>query len=283
RWVWFLSMDTIFDRHADGSVCRHLGVAADITLQKEAEQRAIEASHAAEVANEDLRTFAYSISHDMKAPSNTLHLLLTELQDSYGAKMPPDAQELVSHALETVASMERRIERILDYTRLIDGKSAFQPVPLEEVLSGVLSDMTADIAEASAQIEVGPLPVVSGSRAELKVLFQNLIKNAIKFRADDRAPYVRIFDASDPDEGDLRVTVADNGIGIPKESASQVFEMFKRLHSDRTHKGCGIGLAICRRIAVSHGGDIFLKSDVDVGSAFTIQLRPSGHIWRRRL
>lgn len=282
HWVWFLSMDTVFDRHADGRVRRHLGAAADITRQKEAEQRAVDATHAAEVANKDLRAFAYSISHDMKAPSNTLNLLLSELRNAYGAAMDPDARQLVSHALETIASMQRRTTRILDYTSLIDRKSAFQSVSLDDVVSSVLSDMAPDIADAGAEIDVGPLPVVAGAEKELKILFQNLVENALKFRAHGRTPNIKIYSTGGSGESELKVTVSDNGVGIPADSVSRVFEMFKRLHSERTYEGCGIGLAICRRIAISHGGDISVRSDRDTGAAFTVQLRSNDHIWHRR-
>ncbi|MEM7718963.1 MAG: ATP-binding protein [Pseudomonadota bacterium] len=283
RWVWFLSMDTVFDRDAKGRVRRHLGAAADITRQKEAEERAVAATHAAEVANEDLRAFAYSISHDMKSPSNTLHLLLSELHKTHSEAMDSDARQLVDHAIETVDSMQRRILRVLDYTRLIDQKYAFGPVSLDTVLVSVLSDMAADIKATGAQIDVGPLPLVSGAEEELKILFQNLISNAIKFRKEGRTPHVRIRDTSDPEESELSITVSDNGIGVPEKSFALVFEMFKRLHSERTFEGSGLGLAICRRIAISHGGDIFLNSEMGEGSAFTVQLRSSDDIWRRQI
>ncbi len=273
RWVWFLSMDTVFDRDANGRVLRHLGVAADITQQKEAESRALEASQAAEVANEDLRTFAYSISHDMKSPANTLHLLLSELEVSHGQDLPPDALELVRLAQQTVSNMQARVGRVLDYTRMIDSDKDFAAIDLNMLVQSVLDDMMAEITGVGAQIEVEALPSVAGDAEELKVLFQNLIRNAVKFHRPDAPPVVRIYSTNPSEDSTVCVTVSDNGIGIPPDSHGNVFEMFKRLHPEKVYTGAGLGLAICRRIAISHGGDISLKSRLGAGSSFTVDLR----------
>ncbi|MEM6386996.1 MAG: ATP-binding protein [Pseudomonadota bacterium] len=280
-WLWFLSKDTVFDRAPDGTVLRHLGAAVDITEVKLAEQRAVDATHAAEVANKDLRTFAYSISHDMKSPCNTLHLLLSELHHSHGSKLDPDAKQLIDKATETAASMRQRIERVIDYTRMIEGNFTFVPISLDEVVADVVQELRVDIDASQAVLDIEPLPYVSGSREELKILFQNLILNALRYHFEDKSPKIRIFNSSDPDENELRVTIVDEGIGIAPQNHKQIFEMFKRLHSEKQYSGSGLGLAICRRIAIAHGGDIFLKSQEGQGAAFTVQLQSPNHRWRR--
>lgn len=272
RWVWFLSTDAVFDRHRDGRVCRHIGFATDISGQKEAERRALEASEAAAVANADLRSFAYSISHDMKSPLNTLHLLLTELDHAQDRGFDRDARELVIRALQTVSDMQRRLESVLDYTRLIECRPAFRPVCLAGIIEEVLADMSVEIERAGAAVEVGMLPVISGNGNELKVLFRNLLGNALKFRRAHVAPRIQVLDAGMPGDDCVRIVVSDNGIGIPPESHDRVFEMFRRLHSGVSYSGDGLGLAICRRIAISHGGEISVRSREGEGASFTVQL-----------
>lgn len=281
HWLWFLSLGTVFDRHPDGRVQRHLGSAADITNLKAAERRAVEASRAAQVANQDLRAFAYSISHDMKSPLNTLCLLLSELDGCHGDTLDPDAKQLLDKARQTSQNMQRRIERVMDYTRMIDQDIVFERIELDALVQDVLSDMEAEVVASSAIVEVDPLPVVSGCAEELKVLFQNLIANALKFHAPGVTPHVRIFDSSDGEESERRVTVSDNGIGIPPDQHAAIFDLFKRLHSERQYPGSGLGLAICRRIAISHGGGIFLKSRKGMGASFTVELPCADHCWRK--
>ena len=276
QWIWLLSMDTVFDRDPIGRVRRHLGAAADITALKTAEQRALAASHAAEVANQDLRTFAYSISHDMKSPLSTSSLLLSELDRCHGSGLDPDAKQLLDKAQHTLRGMQCRLERVMDYTLVIDRDQSFEPVSLDFLIQDVLSDLEAELIASSACVDVGPLPTVSGRETELKALFSNLISNALKFRKPGVRPHVRVFDSSDQDENELCITVSDNGIGVPLESQHVIFEMFKRLHSEKVFLGNGLGLAICRRIAIGHGGDLQVRSKIGQGAAFTLTL-PTTH------
>lgn len=272
-WVWFLSLDTVFDRHLDGRVRRHIGVATEVTAQKRAERFAREASEAAAVADEDLRSFAYAISHDMRSPLNTLHLLLTEIDHAHGGCLDPDSRRLFDHALRTVDNMQGRLESVLDYTRLIEGPSPMQPVPLADIIAKVLADLAPEIDRANAQVQVGDLPWVLGSARDLKACFHHLIANALKFRRADQAPYLEIVAAAAVATGPVQITVTDNGIGIPLDSHEVIFDMFKRLNAERLYPGIGLGLAICRRVAVSHGGTIVVQSRPGEGACFTIQLQ----------
>ena len=103
----------------------------------------------------------------------------------------------------------------------------------------------------------------------LRILFQNLISNAIKFRSLDRPPRVRIT-REIGDRGQAVITIADNGIGIPEEHRNVVFGLFKRLHTRASYDGSGLGLAICRRVMAGHGGDIEVGTGLDGGAAFTL-------------
>ncbi|MEM9425874.1 MAG: ATP-binding protein [Pseudomonadota bacterium] len=273
-WIWFLSTDAVLDRHLDGSVHRHIGVATDITAQKLAEEQVRESSEAAAIANEDLRAFAYSISHDMKSPLNTLHLILSEIDHDCGKDLNADARRLFDHACRTVSDMRSRLVSVLDYTRLIEGEAQMAHVPLGEVVAQVLSEMKAEFDACGATVRVGELPTVFGVAQDLHVCFQHLCANALKFRSRDHTLNIEISDTSPKTaSGLVQISVKDNGIGIPFESHEIIFDMFKRLNSERDFPGVGLGLAICRRIAITHGGAITVASQKGEGACFTVQLK----------
>lgn len=277
-WVWFLSMDAVFDRHRDGRVHRHIGVATDITAQKKAEQKVREASDAAAIANEDLRAFAYSISHDMKSPLNTLHLILSEIDHTCRKDLDLDAQRLFDHARSAVGNMRWRLESVLDYTRLIEGKAEMGPVSLDDVVAQVLSEMDVELNNCGATVRVGELPKVYGSARDLHTCLFHLSENALKFRKPGRCLRLEISDTtSDHANGVVEVSVKDNGIGIPPESHDVIFDMFKRLNPERKYPGIGLGLSICRRIAIAHGGAIAVTSQKGEGACFTLRLKAANH------
>lgn len=271
-WVWMLSHDTVFDRDEDGNVIRHIGVASDITAQKVAKERAVAAQLRAEATNDELRAFSYSMSHDLKSPSNTLHLLLTELLDTHGATLDPDAGNLVDMALATVDRMGQLIDGVQHYTHVVGQDIAVGPFDLNEILAEVVFDLKASIRSKDAVIEIADLPTVLGDRTQIRIFFRNLIENALKFHPVAARPHVWVNASEEEDSNDISITVQDNGIGIEPGKHEQVFTIFKRLNSETDFSGTGLGLAICRRIAVNHGSIITLVSNPGEGAAFSIRL-----------
>jgi len=249
-----------------------LGAATDITARKSAEDMIAAEKNAADDANEELRAFAYSMSHDMKAPSNTLDLLLSELRERHASDLKPEARELVDLSRDVVRKMQHLIEDVLDYTRVIGTEMDFEEVPLSPLVADVELRLAADLREADATLTVGTLPVVSGSPLQLSGYLQNIIGNALKYREPSRPLEIRIEAVSEADDPRIRLTVTDNGIGISKADQERIFGMFKRLHLDDEVPGTGLGLALCKRVAVNHGGDIVVRSAVGQGSTFEIDL-----------
>jgi len=270
NWVWLLSHDTIFERDAAGAVLRHIGVASNITAQKEAQVKADQVAKAAQVANEELRSFAYSVSHDMKAPSNTLNLLLNELRRGQGDALDADGDELITLSLETVGRIQALIEDVLQYTRIIGQEVDQERVSLGPIITELLRDFAADIDQTGASITVGILPDVMGHPMHARILIQNLIGNALKFQAPGSVPDIEIAEASPEQDATVAISVRDNGIGIATEDQSRLFQMFKRLHLADEYPGTGLGLAICRRIAIAQGGNITVQSKEGEGSTFTV-------------
>lgn len=269
-WVWLLSYDTIFDRDESGAVVRHLGVATDITQQKTLQECALAEQRAAATANDELKSFAYSMSHDMKAPSNTLRLLLTELKQQHNESFDDDARELLELSLGTVRRMQTLIEDVLNYTRAVGEQIEFEDVDLAEIVKDITQDLQADINERDVGLVVRELPTVRGNYTQLRMMFQNLISNALKFHKDDSRPQVTVSCTFQEKENTSYVHVKDNGIGIAPEYHEFIFGMFKRLHGNEKYPGTGLGLTICERIARSHGTDVTVKSAAGEGASFTV-------------
>ena len=272
HWIWLSAREMVFDRAPDGSVAMHIGVACDITRQKEAEERAIAEKRLAQVANKDLATFAYSVSHEMKAPSNTLAMILNELLDQHGGAFSDDARYLLDLAVDSVTRMQLRVEDVLEMTRCIGDETGASRVCLNDTIAKVVADLGAEFERTKAEIDVPELPDITAKPTQIYTLFQNLIRNALRFERPGYPPNIKIIDESGPDDGILVLRVRDNGIGIAEKNRERVFEMFKRLHRPSEFEGNGLGLAICRRIAHDHGGSIEVTAAPEVGSDFIVRL-----------
>lgn len=271
-WTWLLAHDTNFERDEAGRVLRHIGVATDITTQKVAAKALLEEKRNADAANEELRSFAYSVSHDLKSPSNTLDMLLGELEQSQGERLDEDGRELLDLSLNTVHRMQVLIEDVLAYTRVVGEDNEHVPVCLERMLKDIRADFRHDLSLFGGRIDVGPLPSIMGSGMQMSVLFRNLIANALKYSRPDTPPVVTISDVTRDGAEKVSISVTDNGIGIPPDSHERIFGLFNRLHLDDAYEGSGLGLTICRRVALNHGGDITVHSVVGKGSSFTVAL-----------
>jgi light-regulated signal transduction histidine kinase (bacteriophytochrome) len=144
-------------------------------------------------------------------------------------------------------------------------------VQADQVLAAALSNLKTTIELSHAEVTCDPLPVVHANATELVQVFQNLVANAIKFRGEETP---RIHISAERNDETWRFAVRDNGIGIDPEYTKQIFEIFKRLHGG-LHKGTGIGLAICKKVVESYGGQIWVESQPGRGSTFFFTLRPA--------
>ncbi|PUB10841.1 sensor histidine kinase [Yoonia sediminilitoris] len=272
HWVWLMSQDAVFQRNAAGAVSHHIGAAVDITAQKNAEAAVVEANEKSNAVNDELRAFAYAMSHDMKAPSNTLSLLLAELKHDGVGNFDEGQIALLDLARSTVSRMGLMIEDILAYTMVIGQEPVSETVDLCEILTEVLSFLRAEIQKSGATIEVQAAHPVKASRVQISILLQNLIQNALKFREEGTPPIITVEAIHNQVENRVDVTVRDNGIGIPPEKHALIFKPFGRLHNSAKYAGTGLGLSICRRIAANQGSKIAIVSVVGQGTAFTFNL-----------
>jgi signal transduction histidine kinase len=232
-----------------------------------ARQSADQDAQAAELrrSNAELEQFAYVASHDLQEPLRKVASFCQLLEKRYGDQLDERGLQYIDFAVDGAKRMQILINDLLTFSRVGRTGDVLERVPLDEPLDAAATALSAAIEETSTVIErPGPLPEVMGDPTLLGMLWQNLIGNAIKFRAADRTPMIRIT-AEEQDAG-WQIGVADNGIGVPAEFAEKIFVIFQRLHARDAYPGTGIGLALCKRIVEQHGGQMFLDTTYSGGT-----------------
>jgi PAS domain S-box-containing protein len=229
----------------------------DATLRDVTERRRLEGELDSLIrelwrSNEELEQFAYVASHDLRQPLRVVGSYVSLMEEDLHDILSGESLEYMALVRDGVRRMDRLITDLLAYSRV--GRAGDdRPVSIGRALESVLADLQFEIEECGAIISVeSSLPSVMGDQSEMERLLQNLLGNALKYRCPERAPIVRIGVADLGD--DWRITVADNGIGIPPEHAERVFGIFQRLHARDAYEGTGVGLAIVRKIVERHGG-----------------------------
>lgn len=220
---------------------------------------------------EDLEQFSYAASHDLKEPLRKISISLDLVQREAGDALQEKPRAWLEQARTSARRLTNLTSDLLEYARAARAhEESLTQVPLDEALSEALESLALELSETRAEIARGALPVVRGHRAQLRQLFQNLVDNAVKFRADGRAPRVEI--AARREGRFWHVRVSDNGIGIEEPYLDQVFVVFKRLHPADLYPGSGVGLALAKRVVERHGGAISASSRPGEGTTFTFTL-----------
>ncbi|ARJ65382.1 hypothetical protein WV31_06795 [Magnetospirillum sp. ME-1] len=242
----------------------------DVTERKLAEQELAERTAELERSNAELQQFAYVASHDLQEPLRTVTSFLQLLRRRYDGALDDNAREYIHFAADGAARMHRLITDLLVYSRVSTHGRTFEKVRMEAVLDLVLTNLGAAIEEAGAEIARDPLPEVDADQIQMVSLLQNLVGNAIKYRAPGTVPRVHVGAVRDGDTWTF--SVRDNGIGIDPKYFERVFVIFQRLHARGEYEGTGIGLAVAKKIVERHGGRMWLDSEPGQGSTFYFSL-----------
>ena len=213
----------------------------------------------------DLRQFAYAASHDLRTPLRSISGFAQLLQKKYTGRLDEEAGDWIARVVAGAHRMERLIEDLLSYARLESQDRHFVPVDCAAVLDDVVQLLESEIRDTRAEVTSSALPTIMGDQVQLVQLFQNLIGNGIKYHGA-RPP--RIHVSAQRQDGAWVFSVSDNGIGIEPEQHQRIFEIFRRLHTQREYPGTGIGLAVCRRIVERRGGSIWVESEPGQGTTF---------------
>lgn len=225
-----------------------------------------------EQTNQDLEQYAYVASHDLQEPLHSLQSLVTLVEMEFGNKLGPMGSKYLSHINAVSLRMSNLISNLLNYSRIGRHSEEMQTVDLSAVLDKVEEDLSELLKTSGAIIEKQTgLPVMQGFPTALGQLFQNLITNAIKFQSGVNRPVIQI--SAEIQSGFWLIKFKDNGIGIPRAYQSQIFIIFKRLHTSSKFPGTGVGLANCKKIVELHHGTIWVESDEGKGSEFCFTLK----------
>ncbi len=245
-------------------------------------RRTAEALHESEArlkqSNRELRDFAYVASHDLQEPLRKVRTFGDRLRTKYAGALGEQGRDYLERMEGSAERMQGLIEDLLALSRITTKGRPFTPVDLGEVVRDVLSDLEARIEGVGGRVQVGELPTVEADRTQVRLLFQNLIGNALKFRREGEPPLVRVRAELPEDRGAnsydqlCRILVEDDGIGLEEEYLERIFAPFERLHGRATYEGTGMGLAICRRVVERHGGTITARSAPGQGATFVVTL-----------
>ncbi len=232
---------------------------------KDLEKRLREQSHELEIINKELGHFAYIASHDLQEPLRTVMSFVELLRKDYHQQLDDNAQKYINYISQATEHMRNLVKGLLEYS-LIGHQRRLTTVDCKAIVTEIQAEIAAHITESKATIEIGELPQLYGYETELRLLFQNLITNAIKFQKKDTAPLVKI--SAQQENGHWKFSFTDNGIGIEDQYTEMIFTLFQRLHLKSEYEGTGIGLAHCRKIVHLHGGQIWVDSHPNEGSTF---------------
>lgn len=236
------------------------------TLEHKVRERTAELEH----ANEELRAFTYSASHDLRGPLHGIHGVMQLLRHKHGKTLPEAALDILHHAENSVANMVRLTEDLLTLSGV--GRRTLEPQPVD--LSAMAWEIAAELADADpeyhVELRVEPEMSVVGDPGLLRIALHNLLANAWKYSSRAEEPVVEV--TSEVFNGERIFIVRDNGAGFDAAHAHRLFQPFQRLHSSREFPGTGVGLATVARVVRRHGGRVWADGAPGAGAAFRFTL-----------
>jgi PAS domain S-box-containing protein len=251
---------------ADGSFVGYMGSCSDVTEAKNVKSELATQTKELRRSNEELEQFAYVASHDLQEPLRMILSYMQLIQKNIEKGDTQRVDEFMNYVMDGTGRMQALINDLLQFSRVNRKGNPFTKVDLNETLKIAISHLTARIHENSATVTYEKMPLVMGDSFQLIRLFQNLIDNAIKFKAPERKPEIKV--SVEDTENDYKFAVRDNGIGIEDKFYNRIFVIFQRLHTRAEYEGTGIGLAVCKKIVERHGGEMWVESEKGKGSTF---------------
>jgi light-regulated signal transduction histidine kinase (bacteriophytochrome) len=234
--------------------------------QEELQRKIIELNR----SNYELEQFAHLASHDLQEPLRKLFFYSDAIKQKYHHVVDQPGQNILNNMTSAASRMKELISDLLSYSQLQQQKLQFEQVDMNQIMQEIVRDLDLPIREKNAVVEIATLPVITGNPLRLRQLFSNLISNSLKYSKKDVPPRIEV--ELRPVNGNVSISIKDNGIGFEEQYKEKIFELFERLHTRDKFPGTGIGLSICKRITELHHGTISARSEPNEYSIFEVTL-----------
>ena len=247
----------------------------EVDFRRKAEERVEASALELRRSNGELEQFAYVASHDLQEPLRKIQAFGDRLKVKCAPQLGADGLDYLERMLASSTRMRQLINDLLAYSRVTSKIRTFLPVNLAAVMHGVLSDLEIRIQQTGARIDVGELPTIDADPLQMRQLFQNLLGNALKFAKPGQPPAIAVGASTVPEPGPrphCELQFRDDGIGFDEKYLDRIFQVFQRLHGRGEYEGTGVGLAICHKIVLLHGGEITARSSPGEGATFIVTL-----------
>jgi CHASE3 domain sensor protein/two-component sensor histidine kinase len=271
-----------FTKNSSGALIK-TGVVYDMTDQYEKTLELEESNIELKSINAELESFNNIVSHDLQEPLHKIQMFISRIEGSEFDAVSDKNKTYFSKIKLSANKMQTLLIDLVNYSRTIKGDKVYVDIDLRDTIHRAIDELSSDIEDKNATIEIGTLPRMKAISFQLDQLFINLISNSLKYSKDDVNPQIHIYteDIFDDvycaeklilNEEFHKIVIKDNGIGFKQEYADKIFILFQRLETDPKYAGTGLGLAICKRIVDNHSGYIKAESEPNVGTTFTIYI-----------
>jgi len=242
----------------------------DRRLRIKLEKRVRERTEQLQATNEELESFSYSVSHDLRSPLRAVEGFSLILEEDYGDRLDDEGKRVLSIVRVNAKKMNELIEELLTFSRL--GRQSLQPakIDMQQLVNSVYQETGSQRDTSQISFNIGELPDARGDYALLKQVWSNLLSNAVKYSSQNREPRINVN--GHIEGGEIVYSVKDNGAGFDMEYYDKLFVVFQRLHKPEDFPGTGVGLAIVHRIITRHGGRVWAEGKVGEGATFYFTL-----------
>lgn len=257
--------------------------AVDWTLDKTAEDLGIAVAaltelnakleHRVEERTQEIESFAYTVSHDLRAPLRAIDGFSKILVEDYESQLDDEGRRLLNVVRANTARMSTLIDDILEFSRMGRREMGTVTVNMENLVRSVFKDLQSSVGERNLSLDIKALPAAMGDHAMLRQVIENLLTNAIKFTQPRESALIEV--SATTEGGECIYSVSDNGVGFDMHYVGKLFNVFERLHSIHEFEGTGIGLAIVKRIVTRHGGRVWAESQLGERTAIYFTLVPA--------